>query len=629
MKKDRKTIALVLPALFIYGYLCYAFNFTQDDAYISYRYVANFLDGHGLVYNIGERIEGYTNFGWVIYMILWGALGLGYITASKITGFLFGAGIIVATHLIARLIFQGRDSAFGWVAVYLVAINQSLAYWSPAGLETAAFSFFAFFSLFLYLKRNWLLVFTLTLAVLLRPEGALVAFILMVIEAIETRRLPLFAGGCSVAALIVLIPMLGFKFLYYGSILPNPFYAKTALSADRFVDGFEYAWRFLGHYGFYGVGLAVPILFYRKISPGLKTILLFTVIYMLYIVGVGGDVLKVHRFFLPLLGVNALLLSGAARLLFRKLRKNSRSVAIVMTAVLLGAGTFALPRKFVLEYNLLERAFTHKMGYLADRMAATDPTNFSVALSTIGIFGYRLPGHHIIDMLGLTDSTIARHPEPHAPGMTSTWKERKYNSGYVLSLEPDYIMFSTGIKPSAPAEKSLLLYRSFLECYRGIGWVLDEEQASLKSGVLGLAFKKFRPYAGEQRPSYPLAFVEYFKAGIEAYRGGKQRRAIDLFDRAIEISPRPAYIYLPYHKAISYAVAQQHERSVALLDSVVSVDSLLFMAHARLYKYALAEGNTDKAAIHRAWLARLVPWYLPRVEAQAAAMIRGGRGDDR
>ncbi|UCE23965.1 MAG: hypothetical protein JSU74_11805 [Candidatus Zixiibacteriota bacterium] len=623
MRKHRKTILLVLPALLIYAYFCYGLNFTQDDAYISYRYVANFLDGHGLVYNIGERIEGFTNFGWVIYMILWGALGLGYIAVSKITGFLFGAGIIVLTLLVAQLIFHGRDSIFGWVAVCLVGINQSLAYWSPAGLETAAFSFFAFFSLFLFMKRNWLLVFTLTVAVLLRPEGALVAFILVVIEAIETRRVPLFAGGCALAALLVLLPMLGFKFLYYGSILPNPFYAKTALTADRLIDGLEYTGRFLGHYGFYGIGLVVPFLFYRKISPGFRAVLLFSVIYMVYIVGVGGDVLKVHRFFLPLIGVNAVLLSGSAWLAFGKLRKNPRMAAIVLSAVLLLVGTFALPRKFVLEYNMLERAFTHKMGYLADRMAATDPTNFSVALSTIGIFGYRLPGHHIIDMLGLTDSTVARHPEPHAVGMTSTWKERKYNSGYILSLQPDYIMFSTGMKPSAPAEKSLLLYRSFLECYRGIGWVLDEEEATLKSAVLGLAFKKFRPFETAQRPTYPLAFVEYFKSGIESYRSGNQRRAIELFDRAIEVSPRPAYIYLPYHKAISYAVAKQHDRSVALLDSVIAVDSLLFMAHARLYKYALAEGNNDKAAIHRDWLARLVPWYLPRVEAQAEAMMRG------
>ena len=39
---------------------------TQDDAFISFRYAQNLVEGHGLVYNIGERVEGYTNFLWTI-----------------------------------------------------------------------------------------------------------------------------------------------------------------------------------------------------------------------------------------------------------------------------------------------------------------------------------------------------------------------------------------------------------------------------------------------------------------------------------------------------------------------------------------------------------------------------------
>ncbi|MBU8934805.1 MAG: hypothetical protein KOO62_12515, partial [candidate division Zixibacteria bacterium] len=63
----------LLPALAAYALLTQQLNFIQDDAYISYRYVANFLNGDGLVYNIGERVEGFTNFGWVILMIQCGA----------------------------------------------------------------------------------------------------------------------------------------------------------------------------------------------------------------------------------------------------------------------------------------------------------------------------------------------------------------------------------------------------------------------------------------------------------------------------------------------------------------------------------------------------------------------------
>jgi arabinofuranosyltransferase len=39
-----------------------------DDAMISMRYAYNLARGHGLVWNRGERVEGYTNFLWTMWM---------------------------------------------------------------------------------------------------------------------------------------------------------------------------------------------------------------------------------------------------------------------------------------------------------------------------------------------------------------------------------------------------------------------------------------------------------------------------------------------------------------------------------------------------------------------------------
>jgi hypothetical protein len=41
-------------------------RWVQDDAYVSFRYAKHLVEGHGLVYNIGERVEGYTNFLWTL-----------------------------------------------------------------------------------------------------------------------------------------------------------------------------------------------------------------------------------------------------------------------------------------------------------------------------------------------------------------------------------------------------------------------------------------------------------------------------------------------------------------------------------------------------------------------------------
>jgi len=56
-----------LGGIVLAGYVwhCLAVNYVVDDSFITFRYVKNFVHGGGLTYNIGERVEGYTNFLWV------------------------------------------------------------------------------------------------------------------------------------------------------------------------------------------------------------------------------------------------------------------------------------------------------------------------------------------------------------------------------------------------------------------------------------------------------------------------------------------------------------------------------------------------------------------------------------
>ena len=42
--------------------------FLSDDCYISFRYARNLVEGHGLVYNPGERVEGFSNPLWVLLL---------------------------------------------------------------------------------------------------------------------------------------------------------------------------------------------------------------------------------------------------------------------------------------------------------------------------------------------------------------------------------------------------------------------------------------------------------------------------------------------------------------------------------------------------------------------------------
>ncbi len=614
--KHFKTIAPVIPAFLFFGWLTRKLWFIQDDAYISFRYVANLLNGHGLVYNIGERIEGFTNFGWVIYTALIGALGADYILWSRITGLLCGMGIILLTFLMARHLFEDTDPWLSLLPAYLVAVNPALAYWSPAGLETAAFALTVLSSLYCYVTRSRWLVLPVVLAVWIRPEGAFVAGLLMLVEAITERRLPIYTGRMVGLAFILSLPFAAFKLLYYGSILPNPFYAKTGWHWDYLTSGLEYAGKFFADMGFVGIGVLVPLIFWKRLSGSLRTVWLFTVFYTVYIILIGGDVLKVYRFFIPIIACFGVLIALSVRCIVSGLVRKTRYLVYFLAAVPLLALTLRQPWDHVTTYNSTEKLFLQKMQFMAQRMLESDSTDFSVAVATIGIFGYELLGHDVIDLVGLTDSTIARHSEPPIKGMTTTWKEQKHNSKYLLTRAPDYIVFSTGVKPSAPAERALLLFPEFLNSYRTVGWFYKPSQTN--TGTIVPAFKKVREVKGSFVPTYPVEYVQHYKLGLDYYVAGDQQRAVREFSQALKVSPKPYNPYVIYQKGFSHMLAGEHETAVKLFDLVLAQDSMVFEAHKDLYFYSAVSGDTARANLHLRWLKKLVPWYVPKIMEDAA-----------
>ena len=68
-----------------------------DDAMISMRYAENLADGNGLTWNKeDEKVEGYSNFLWTVYMAFWHLLPISKLKISlfiQLTGLLFLAGI--------------------------------------------------------------------------------------------------------------------------------------------------------------------------------------------------------------------------------------------------------------------------------------------------------------------------------------------------------------------------------------------------------------------------------------------------------------------------------------------------------------------------------------------------------
>ncbi|MBI5265810.1 MAG: hypothetical protein HY851_01130, partial [candidate division Zixibacteria bacterium] len=175
--------------------------------------------------------------------------------------------------------------------------------------------------------------------------------------------------------------------------------------------------------------------------------------------------------------------------------------------------------------------------------------------------------------------------------------------------------FSTGAKPSAPAERALLLIPAFMNSYRAIGWYFPTPEQPGTAGLITPAFKRMSPVGEDLTPTYPVKYVQYYKTALDLYTQAKYDRAVAYFDSAAAASIKPVYIYVAYYKAFCLFLMQKHELARPLLDSVVAVDSTLYEPHKDLYLYARLEGNERKAEIHRRWLLKLVPWFVPRIQA--------------
>jgi hypothetical protein len=130
-------------------------------------------------------------------------------------------------------------------------------------------------------------------------------------------------------------------------------------------------------------------------------------------------------------------------------------------------------------------------------------------------------------MLGLTDRTIAKNPQP-VWGIESTWKERNYNIPYVMEREPDLILFSTGLKPSAPAEKALFLSSKFR---RGYYPVFHVEQ------YMWTIFRHRGDIAGPDQYFSDPRFINLYAEALNLNRDKKFDLAYEYARRATEAAP--------------------------------------------------------------------------------------------
>ena len=312
-----------LPWLILLGWLTNITWFLTDDAFISFRYARNLLEGHGLVYNPGEYVEGYSNFLWVLELAaLWGLFGLQPEHTAPWLSVACTVGTIAAMlWWVAHIPALHNRGLVAWMAMGLVGSSVTFAIWTSAdGLETRQFTLFIVLGvvcLGLYRHIPWGLLaasLNLTAAAYTRPEGplfAVLSFAWFAIQYILTnRRLPWRELTILVMPVVLLVAAhYLFRYSYYGEWLPNTYYAKHV--RPWYESGFRYLSAAALDTGLY---LLLPLTCLTMWSRWQKyqdrtyaLVLLYVVVHMNYLLRIGGDLFHYRPldFYWPLLAVPA------------------------------------------------------------------------------------------------------------------------------------------------------------------------------------------------------------------------------------------------------------------------------------------------------------------------------------
>ena len=457
-------LALV-SAVFLGHQLLY--SMVAEDAFITYRYAQHLAGGHGPVFNVGERVEGYSCFLWMVLLALGHSVsGLPLELVGKYLGGAAALGALLMTHLLARRA-TGGDARGGIAAAALLACSGSFAAWGPSGMETPLFALLGVACLYFALGGRARAAGVLaSLAVMTRPDGVLVVAAVagwLLLRPAEGegkagRWRALLPFALSLAALLV--PWTAWRLWYYGHLIPNAVAAKAG--GDLYMQlvwGIKYFYKFTQAnpllLGLAMVAVAAGIQRMRgrlKLERADLLVIGLPLAGMLFVIAVGGDWMPAWRFFAPWLPLACVALARSWQL-FGEAEETGASTRSLATGVALSLLCLALWQMSLFNFDMMPavRQWSEQVrssSTVGTWMGSTLPEGTTVATYANGSFSFHAGSKiRVIDMLGLTDEHIARHGHRNSamgPGHMA------HDLDYVARRKPSVIMFSSGTTSPQP-----------------------------------------------------------------------------------------------------------------------------------------------------------------------------------
>jgi hypothetical protein len=427
--------------------------FISDDAFISLRYSERLIHGNGLTWTDGERVEGYTNFLWVIGCAILGLVRIDLINAARLLG--LGSGFAA----IASFAWAYRKRPSGSVPLaagaFTLATSGTLAIWAIGGLEQCLLAALLAWSIAILWtvidspeespKNLWI-----TLGIMMglcwwtRPDAALVC-VLMLCSTLLAHRLRkavfrrVLLSGSILFGMGALL--LAFRLAYYHAWIPNSASAKLAWTHERITSGLEYVKRGIESHSALLAFVLIALFAAVFSKPARKRVLVLIpslLAWLLYVTAIGGDIFPARRHFAIVVVLLAYSVAEALSWLRESKFKVVRLVSPLGAAVAIFV--FFLVQLQDVENLRADRERWEWDGkpigeFLHRHFASQRPL---LAVDCAGNLPYfaKLPS---IDMLGLNDRYLATHP-PADMGKGLIGHELG-NGAYLLSRKPDLVVF--------------------------------------------------------------------------------------------------------------------------------------------------------------------------------------------
>lgn len=392
----------LLTLLVTRAWLARAVPTANEDAYITFRYAANWAAGLGPVFNAGEHVLGFTSPLWTAWIALGVTLGQDPVVWARVFAVLADVALVLA---MGSLLERHASRAAAWMFGMFWAGYPFFAAVAVSGLETGVVVALLAISAWCLDRRHPAGGVALGALALSRPEGFVMALVLMLWAG---RRDRLVAGGMALLGVAALA-------LYFGSPVPQSMLAKASLYGTPGPWAGRHWWEWV---------LPMPLRADAASSEGanlrLMSVLLFA--------GVLGGVLPLWRarrsalagaaaaLTLVWLGYAAvgvayfywylaLPLAAAALIAAVGLGHVTRGPAVPVAAIVSAAGLWLIaPNLYVGRSGIESQVFLTMSGLIEKQARAGE----SILLEPIGMIGWRNRSLRVLDEIGLVSPAIAK-----------------------------------------------------------------------------------------------------------------------------------------------------------------------------------------------------------------------------